>query len=77
VKRARILAQHSVRQTFAGFYFFHPYNARLVAAEAALVHRFLTYLSRAKNRACLKALPDFLTGILSGFPVSNDVLCAG
>jgi hypothetical protein len=35
------------RQTFAGFYFFHQYNARLVATEAALVHRYLTYLSRA------------------------------
>jgi len=26
-------------QTFAGFYFFYPYNARLVATKAALVHR--------------------------------------
>jgi hypothetical protein len=33
-------------QTFAGFYFFHPYNARLAVTKAALVHRFLTYLSR-------------------------------
>ena len=34
-------------KTFAGFYFFYPYNARLVATEAALVHRYLTYLWRA------------------------------
>jgi hypothetical protein len=46
VKRGRILAQAVVRQTFAGFYFFHQYNAPLVATQVALVHRFLTYLSR-------------------------------
>jgi hypothetical protein len=26
-------------QTFAGFYFFYPYNARLAVVKAALVHR--------------------------------------
>ena len=41
--------------SFAGFYFFYPYNARLVATEAALVHRFLTYLSRVcKSRLSIK-----------------------
>ncbi|MGB7598137.1 MAG: hypothetical protein WBM09_11295 [Gallionella sp.] len=45
----------------AGFYFFYPYNARLVATKAALVHRFLTYLSRAcKSRLSKKALQDSL-----------------
>jgi len=45
---------------FAGFYFFFTYNARLAAAKAALVHRFLTYLSRVSNRACLKTPQDSL-----------------
>jgi hypothetical protein len=40
----------------AGFYFFYPYNARLVATEAALVHRYLTYLSCGLNRTCHKKL---------------------
>ncbi|HEU0219770.1 MAG TPA: hypothetical protein VFQ98_03060 [Gallionella sp.] len=40
---------------------------------AALVHRFLTYLSRAcKSRLSKKTHQGIL-----GFPVSNDVLCAG
>jgi hypothetical protein len=48
------------RQTFAGFYFFHPYNARLVATKAALVHRFLTYLSRVcKSRLSKKTQNNF------------------
>jgi len=39
----------------AGFYFFHPYNARLAVTKAALVHRFLTYLSRVcKSRLSIK-----------------------
>jgi hypothetical protein len=46
LKRARILSQAGGRQTFAGFYFFHQYNAPLVTTWVALVHRFLTYLSR-------------------------------
>jgi len=46
-----------------GFYFFRPYNARLAAAIAALVHRYLTYLSREFNRACLKN-----SQIFCGFP---------
>jgi hypothetical protein len=60
VKRARILAQHSVRQTFAGFYFLRQYNAPLVASKAALVHRFLTYLSRVcKSRLSIKTHYEF------------------
>jgi hypothetical protein len=40
---------------------------------ATLVHRFLTYLSRAcKSRLSKKTHQEIL-----GFPVSDDVLCAG
>lgn len=49
-------------QTFAGFYFFHPYNARLAVTKAALVHRFLTYLSRV----CKSRLSKKPTKILYG-----------
>lgn len=41
--------------------------------KAALVHRFLTYLSRV----CKSRLSKNPYKILTGFPVSNDVLCAG
>ncbi|MCK9200469.1 MAG: hypothetical protein M0P59_09290 [Gallionella sp.] len=44
----------------AGFYFFRPYNARLAAAIAALVHRYLTYLSRVFQSRLSKELPGFL-----------------
>jgi hypothetical protein len=61
------------KQTFTSFYFFYPYNARLAVTKAALVHRYLTYLSRVfKSR-----LSKNPTGFSTGFPVSNDVLCAG
>src|SRR5450759_5616552 len=78
---ARTCARYVVRrpctgqltQISAGFYFFRQYNARLVATKAALVHRFLTYLSRV----CKSRLSKSPTGFSTGFPVSNDVLCAG
>jgi hypothetical protein len=52
----RDIPEHGeTKQTFAGFYFSRPYNARLVAAKAAWVHRYLTYLSRVcKSRLSIK-----------------------
>jgi hypothetical protein len=52
----RDIPEHGeTKQTFTSFYFFYPYNARLVATKAALVHRFLTYLSRVfKSRLSIK-----------------------
>jgi len=47
-------------QNTASFYFLHPYNARLAAIKAALVHRFLTYLSRVcKSRLSKKTHQRF------------------
>jgi uncharacterized protein (UPF0305 family) len=47
-------------ENIAGYYFFYPYNARLAAAIAALVHRYLTYLSRAFQSRLSIELPGFL-----------------
>ena len=61
----------------AGFYFFPPYNARLAAAYAALVHRFRPISRVLAKRACLKNSTSFRIADSLGFPVSNDVFCAG
>jgi hypothetical protein len=53
-------------QTFAGFYFIYPYNARLAVVDTAFVHRYLTSLSRVcksrlsiKNSAILVGISEF------------------
>jgi hypothetical protein len=67
-----------IRKNIAGYYLLTGYNARLAAGYAALVHRFRptsrtppVYLSKELYNNSL-VLTDF-----QGFPVSNDVLCAG
>jgi len=63
--RVAHLKRHAARpKNTAGFYFPHPYNARLAAIVgnlfAALVHRFLTYLSRVcKSRLSKKLIKKF------------------
>jgi hypothetical protein len=63
-----------------GYYCLHRYNARLAAAKAALVHRFLTLrdiqsLPRAyANRACQKnppVIPGFRLAAMFCAPVSS------
>jgi len=61
------------RQTFSGFYFFRQYNARLAVTKAALVHRFLTYLSRVcKSRLSIKTHYEFRLATMFYAPVTSS-----
>jgi hypothetical protein len=65
MKRARILAQAGHNKLSLAFIFSIGIMRGLSLLKAALVHRFLTYLSRVcKSRLSKKAHQDSLTGIL-------------